>query len=137
MTDRNERKPVGRPRTVMTEEAKAKIVKAVRLGLWPDRAAEMHGIHPGTMRKERKRDAEFATALKRAEAEAEAAVHSKILRHMDRQWTACAWMLERRWPSRWSKQERLVVSTRGEAEQLLADLAAIRSINEAKPDAAS
>ena len=121
----------------MTAEAKEKIVKAVRLGLWPDRAAAMHGIAPGTMRKERKRDPEFATALKRAEAEAEAAVHSKILRHMDRQWTACAWMLERRWPARWSKQERLVVSTRGEAEQLLGDLAAMRSMNEAKPDAAN
>lgn len=96
---------VGRPRSVMTEEAKQKILKAVRLGVWPDRAAQMHGIAAGTMRKERKRDAEFATAMKEAEATAETATLSKILRHTDKQWTAAAWMLERRWPKRWAKRD--------------------------------
>jgi transposase len=118
----------------MTEEAKAKIVKTVRLGVWPDRAAEMHGIRPGTMRKERKRDAEFATAIKRAEAEAEAAVHSNILRHMDKQWTAAAWMLERRWPERWAKREVVINTTQEDATRLRADLDAIDRLDGRRAD---
>ena len=121
---------MGRPRTVMTDEAKAKIVKAVRLGLWPDRAAEMHGIKPGTMRKERKLDQEFSTALKEAEAQAEASVHGKMLRHMDKQWTACAWMLERRWPQRWAKREIVDVGAGSDAKRLLEQIQTMRHVSQ-------
>ena len=121
---------MGRPRTVMTDEAKAKIVKAVRLGLWPDRAAEMHGIKPGTMRKERKLDEEFSTALKEAEAQAEASVHGKMLRHMDKQWTACAWMLERRWPQRWAKREIVDVGAGSDAKRLLEQIQTMRQVSQ-------
>lgn len=99
------KKKTGRPVTVMTQEVKEKIVKAVSLGLWPNRAAEMHGVNPATMRSERKRDQSFATSIKEAEARAEATVHGQILRHMESQWTAAAWMLERRWPDRWAKRD--------------------------------
>lgn len=123
---------MGRPRSVMTDEAKAKIVKAVRLGLWPDRAAEMHGISKSTFRNERKRDDEFATAIKEAEAQAEASVHGKILRHMDDQWTACAWMLERRWPERWAKREQPLNSS--EARDMVNRLrAAAQFVNDTIP----
>jgi len=99
------KRPVGRPRTVMTNEAKAKIVKSVELGMWPERAAEMHGINGATMRSERKRDPVFATAIKEAESNAEKSVLSRMFRHMETQWTACAWMLERRWAERWRKRD--------------------------------
>jgi len=121
---------MGRPRTVMTADAKAKIIKAVRLGLWPDRAAEMHGIRPSTMRAERRRDDEFATAIKEAEAQAEASVHGKILRHMDKQWTACAWMLERRWPQRWAKREIVDVGAGSDAKRLLEQIQAMRQVSQ-------
>lgn len=126
----------GRPRSTMTPETIEAILRAVRLGVWPDRAAAMQGISASTMRNMRKRDPEFATAMKRAEAEAESAVLSRILRAMDRQWTAAAWILERRWSERWAKREHVEVSTKGEAKQLLADLAAMRAMSEATPDAA-
>lgn len=123
----------GRPRTVMTAENKAKIVETVRLGMWPDRAAQMHGIAPGTMRKERKLDEEFSTAIKKAEAEAESSVHSRMLRHLDDQWTACAWMLERRWPERWAKRE--LPASSGEVRELAAQLrAAANSAKLSVPD---
>lgn len=112
----------GRPRTTMTDEVKAKIVETVRLGMWPDRAAQMHGVNPGTMRKEKKRDEEFAATLKAAEAQAEDSVYSRIVRHMDDQWTACAWMLERRWPERWAKRE--LPASSGEVRELAAQLRA-------------
>lgn len=89
----------------MTEEVEQKILKAVALGVWPDRAAEMHGISKGTMRAHRKRNPNFATSVKEAEAKAEASFLGKILRHTDKQWTAAAWMLERRWPERWAKRD--------------------------------
>lgn len=94
-----------RPRSVMTPEAEAKILRAVRLGVWPDRAATIEGIPTATMRAHRRRNKAFAAAVDAAEAEAESAIHGKILRHMEKQWTACAWMLERRWPQRWAKRE--------------------------------
>lgn len=99
------RRTPGRPRSVMTTDAEAAILRAVRLGVWPDRAATMNGIPSATLRAHRRRNKAFATALESAEAEAESAIHGKILRHMDKQWTAAAWMLERRWPSRWAKRE--------------------------------
>lgn len=124
---------MGRPRTVMTDENKAKIVETVRLGMWPDRAAQMHGIAPGTMRKERKLDDDFSTAIKKAEAEAESSVHSRMLRHLDGQWTACAWMLERRWPERWAKRE--LPASSGEVRELAAQLrAAANSAKLSVPD---
>jgi len=89
----------------MTEEAIAAIVKTVGLGVWPDRAAQIHGVNPATMRAHRKRHEDFATALEKAEAAAEAEFMGKILRHTEKQWTAAAWMLERRWPDRWAKRE--------------------------------
>ena len=101
----------------MTEETIEAILRTVRLGVWPDRAAAIHGVAKGTMRAFRTRNPEFAAALKKAEAEAEAAIHGKILRAMDRQWTAAAWMLERRWPARWAKREQQQMDMRMQVEQ--------------------
>ena len=99
------RKKTGRPRSVMTAEAEDKILQTVRLGVWPDRAAQVHGISAGSMRAHKRRKPEFATALEKAEAEAEQFFHSRILNASSRQWTAAAWMLERRWPARYAKRE--------------------------------
>lgn len=114
---------MARPRSVMTDEVIAKILRTVALGIWPDRAAQMHGITTSAMRQHKKRNPEFVTALEKAEAEAESGIHGKILRHMDKQWTACAWMLERRWPERWAKREYVINEDADEAaKKLLADL---------------
>jgi transposase len=96
---------------VMTAEACAAIVKTVGLGVWPDRAAQIHGVNPATMRAHRARHPSFATALEKAEATAEAGFMAKILRHTEKQWTAAAWMLERRWPDRWAKREVVLDSS--------------------------
>ena len=111
---------IGRPRTVMTDDTKAKIVETVRLGLPVDRAALVHGVNAGTVRNERKRDESFATDLKKAEADAEANVVAKLYRHMDDQWTSCAWWLERRHPERWGKREAPL--SKGEVRAFLANL---------------
>ena len=89
----------------MTPENIEKILSTVALGIWPDRAAQIHGISPVAMRKHKQRHPDFVTAIEKAEAEAEAGFHGKILRATEKQWQAAAWMLERRWPNRYAKRE--------------------------------
>jgi len=89
----------------MTPDQIDAILRAVRLGLHPDRAAQASGVTPSTLRAHRKRHPEFATAIKEAESTAEQGFLARILKHTEKQWTAAAWMLERRWPERWAKRE--------------------------------
>ncbi len=100
-------RPVGRPRTEMTDENIAAILRTVALGVWPDRAAQMHGVSADAMRKHKERHPDFVTAIEKAEAQAESGYLSKILRHTEKQWTAAAWMLERRWGDRWAQRQKL------------------------------
>lgn len=118
----------------MTDEAIEAILRTIRLGLHPDRAAAAHGITSSTMRHHRRRHPEFATAIKEAEASAERGFLSRLLQHTEKQWTACAWMLERRWPERWAKREHVEVSTKGEAKQLLDDLRQIKERGGKQPE---
>ena len=99
------KKPVGRPRTEMTPEKVDAVLRAVRMGLHPDRAAEAAGVAPSTMRKHKARNPEFVTALKEAAAEAEKSYLGRIIQHSESQWTAAAWILERRWAERWRKRD--------------------------------
>ena len=89
----------------MTDENIAAILRTVALGVWPERAAQMHGVSGAAMRKYKERNPEFVTSIEKAEAQAESGYLGKILRHSDKQWTAAAWMLERRWPDRWAKRD--------------------------------
>lgn len=89
----------------MTDAVCEKILATVALGVWPDRAAQIHGVNPASMRKHKQRNDDFVTALEKAEAEAEGAFHGRILKASGKHWTAAAWMLERRWPNRYAKRE--------------------------------
>jgi hypothetical protein len=109
----------------MTDEKIEAILRTVRLGLHPDRAAMAHGVNPGTMRQHKRRNPEFVTAIKEAEAAAEQGFLGRILKHTEKQWTAAAWMLERRWPERWAKREVVIDTTKEDATRLRADLDAI------------
>tara|TARA_R100001510_G_scaffold54814_1_gene57937 strand:- start:862 stop:1293 length:432 start_codon:yes stop_codon:yes gene_type:complete len=101
----------------MTDENIEAILRHVSLGIWPDRAAQLVGIDPAAMRKHKERNAEFVTALEKAEAEAEASLHGRMLRAMDDNWTAVAWMLERRFRDRYAKNEpKLIVNNEAHAQ---------------------
>jgi len=111
MTD-DKPKKVGRPRSTMTPEAIEAILRSVRLGLHPDRAALAAGVSASTYRNHKRRHPEFATAVKEAMAAAEEGYLSRILMHSEKQWTAAAWILERRWPERWRKREEVDVKAK-------------------------
>jgi transposase len=125
---------MARPRTEMTDDKIEAILRTVRLGLHPDRAAMAHGVSPGTVRSHKKRHPEFATAIKEAEAAAEQGFLGRILKHTEKQWTAAAWMLERRWPERWAKREVVIDTTKEDATRLRADLDAIDRLEGRRAD---
>jgi len=50
--------------------------------------------------------------VKEAMAAAEEGYLSRILMHSEKQWTAAAWILERRWPERWRKREEVDVKAK-------------------------
>ena len=56
--------------------------------------------------------------------------------HTDKQWTACAWILERRWPERWAKREIKEPPTKDDARKLLDDIRAIKALEESVTHAA-
>lgn len=99
----------------MTDENIAAILRTVALGVWPDRAAQIHGVSAEAMRVHKHRNHDFVTAIEKAEATAEASYLGKILRHTEKQWTAAAWMLERRWPDRWAQRQKVEHSGNAES----------------------
>jgi hypothetical protein len=105
----NDKRAVGRPRSVMTPEVIETILRHVELGIWPERAARLAGIDGAAMRKHKERHPQFVTDLEKAEAKAEASLHGRMLRAMEDNWTAVAWMLERRFPARYAKQDPKVI----------------------------
>ena len=116
----------------MTDEVIERILAAIRLGLHPQRAAEANGVAASTLKMHKKRHPEFVTLIKEAEAIAESTFLGKIMRHTDDQWTACAWMLERRWPERWAKREAPITSN--EARDMVNRLrAAAQFVNDTIP----
>ena len=107
----------------MTDEAIEKIITTVALGIWPERACLIHGISADAMRHHKMRHPDFVMALETAEAKAEESFHSKILMHTEKQWTAAAWMLERRWPERYAKKPDTEIHvTQQQAQQAKVDV---------------
>jgi hypothetical protein len=90
----------------MTDENIEAILRGVRLGLHPQRAAQAAGVTVGAYKAHKSRHPEFVASIKEAEAVAEQSFLARILKHTEKQWTAAAWMLERRWPERWRKRDQ-------------------------------
>lgn len=95
----------GAPRTVMTQPVIDGILRAVAEGMHPEAAARIQGIDAAALRMHKSRNPDFVTALEKAEAQAESGWLSRIIAHADKQWTAAAWLLERRYRERWRKDE--------------------------------
>jgi hypothetical protein len=95
----------GRPRSVMTRETILVILRSIRLGMPAERAGLMAGVGSKTLEAFRKRNATFAGLVERAEALAEDTFRGRILKHSQSQWTAAAWLLERRFPERWARKD--------------------------------
>jgi transposase len=102
---------VARP-TALTPEVSRVICVAIRSGHYREVAAKRAGIHRDTLHTWERRGetgeepyAEFSDAIKKAEAYAEAKL-LRMIRKRFEGWQACAWVLERRFPQRWSGRVR-------------------------------
>lgn len=123
---------MGRP-TRLTKAIREKIYQGIRLGLPYERAAQLAGIHQSTfymwkrkgMLKKAPIYIKFLEELKKAEVEGEAAAINEIVkaaRGSDKrpaQWQAAAWMLERRFPDRWARIQKLELSWQNEVVNLV------------------
>ncbi len=123
------RKTGGR-RTKLTAEVQEKIVSAIRAGNYANVAAGYAGIGERTFYRWLQRGQEakqglyrqFWQAVKKAEREAEVRAVAIIQKHMEDNWQAAMTYLERKFPGRWGRRDRLRVdlNPKAELEELLA-----------------
>lgn len=98
----------------------------VRAGATFEVAAEAAGVDRATFFRWKARGAQqpsglyrdFCDALKQAEAESELALIAIVRKAAQTQWQAGMTMLERRWPERWGRRDRLNVELRQEYEHV-------------------
>ncbi|MBW2636985.1 MAG: hypothetical protein JRC86_05605 [Deltaproteobacteria bacterium] len=118
----------GRP-TKLTQAVQKKIVDAIRMGNYIETAAAYAGVNKVTLydwlrRGQREKDrvaknprakirvkerpfVEFSNAVEKALAEAEMRDVAIIGEAAEKQWQAAAWRLERKFPARWGRRDRL------------------------------
>lgn len=106
------RKPYGK--TKLTPELQESVVQLVKAGNYIDTAAACCGVHTSTLKYWLRKGAQsprgrygiFATAVKEAEAHAEASAVVRVRKFGKTHWQAEAWYLERRLPRKWGRQDR-------------------------------
>lgn len=105
--------------TLLNKDRLDRVCSALRAGNTRRAAAAYAGIDDGTflewMRRGQGNDkvrpktdlyAEFADAVKKAEAESEVALVATVRTAAQRAWQASAWLLERRFPDSWAAVEK-------------------------------
>ena len=104
----------GRP-TKLTPELQAKIVEAIAAGNYIETAAAYAGVNKTTLYDWMKRGGrtgkgiyhEFSNAVARALAQAEMRDVLIIGQAAKDNWQAAAWRLERKFPDRWGRKDRI------------------------------
>jgi hypothetical protein len=113
---------VGR-KTKLTDEVQKRFVDAIRAGNYYETACHYAGIDYSTFRRwmqkgeEQKSGAfrEFCEAVKKAEAESEMRMVTLWQKQAVDNWQAARDFLERRFPDRWGRRDRLAAELSGPA----------------------
>lgn len=108
---------IGR-QTKLTPQVRAAICQRIAAGNHKNVAAVSCGVDPATFyewiargegrdpdRAQTPLYADFAEAVKKAEADAEVRNVALIEQAAGKEWTAAAWWLERKFPERWAKKQ--------------------------------
>ena len=107
--------PAGRP-TKLNPTVQQRVCDAIRSGNWMETAAAFAGIDRSTLQRWFRRGEQapkgiyrdFATAVQKATADAEARDVALIGKAAgEGNWQAAAWRLERRFPERWGRKDRI------------------------------
>jgi hypothetical protein len=111
-------------KTKLTPELQEEVVKRIRAGNYIQVACEAVGISHTTYfnwikkGEEGKRPyVEFLEAVKKAESEAQVNYVATVASHARDQWQAAAWWLERRFPDKWGRKDRLDIKGEITAEK--------------------
>ena len=121
-----------KPKSKLTPELQEKILLHLRVGAYVETAAACAGIHKDTFYEWMKKGARgiapyaaFAEAVNRAVAESESRDLATILKAAQSQWQAAAWRLERRFPEKYGRNDRVKVEAKVEHDgaSLIAKLA--------------
>jgi hypothetical protein len=116
---------VGRP-SILTPELQQGLVDAVTRTFYLETACDMTGVGRRTVytwlkRGRREKEGpyfEFRHAIKKAIAQKEANAVESIQAAGADSWQACAWLLERRFPERWSSNRKEIAELRKNLERL-------------------
>tara|TARA_Y100001938_G_scaffold149499_2_gene236537 strand:+ start:1664 stop:2140 length:477 start_codon:yes stop_codon:yes gene_type:complete len=113
----------------LTPEAQRRIYQAIRAGNYKEVACQFAGISGTTLRNWVNRGKEsreagtdnckylhFLRGLEEAEAEAEVRNVAVIQKAAEKQWQASAWMLERRHPGRWARNDKQRLEVKAEVD---------------------
>jgi transposase len=102
----------GRP-LLMTPAVQERICRNIGLGMTREAAALEAGVSAPVFYAFQAKNQEFQDSVKRADAECQRACFVSIQRAsiQDRQWTAAAWILERRWPEEFGRIDRHLIHT--------------------------
>ena len=115
-------------RTRLKPEVQERVLTAIRAGNHAHVAAEYAGISASTLyrwlqRGEASRRGayrEFVEAVRKAERESEVRAVAMLQRHMEESWQAAMTYLERKYPERWGRRDRLSVEV--EPRKALAEM---------------
>lgn len=118
----------GRP-TKLTAETKERLVRAIQQGNYYEPACKYAGITYSAFRQWMKKGeagepkyAQFFEDIKKAEAAAEIRMIQEWQRQAPEDWKAIATFLERRYPDRWGKKDRIAAEHSGLIFQVVDDL---------------
>ena len=97
----------------LTQEGITTALRLCRAGLPDCQIAAVLGVRADTYSRwinhpKTENQTQLSQALKKADAEREAALVTRIMRASDNTWQAAAWLLERRYPDRYAKPVRPV-----------------------------
>lgn len=119
-------------RCKLTPEVQERICHAIRIGAYHEHAALAAGVSYETFRRwmaqgERASSGQFrvfCVAVKKAEAAAAVGWLARIEQAAnDGQWQAAAWKLERRFPDKWGRNDRVAVQHEGAVDvRVIADM---------------
>ncbi len=115
-------------RTKLTPELQEALVQAIRAGNYAAVAVQYAGISRSTFYRWMQRGqraksglyCEFFEAIRRAESQAEVRAVAILQGHMKDSWRAAMTFLERKYPDRWGRKDRLKIDI--EPRQALAEL---------------
>tara|TARA_Y100001938_G_scaffold114142_1_gene156793 strand:- start:298 stop:756 length:459 start_codon:yes stop_codon:yes gene_type:complete len=112
----------------LNPKTQRKIYQAIRAGNYRSVACQFAGICENTLRnwekkgrlaeKEDRKDIyyHFLVGLREAEAEAEVRNVAIVQKAAEKQWQASAWMLERRHPGRWARNDKQRIEMKAEVD---------------------